>query len=153
MPDDNGLQLHLYLGVVRERSGALQEAHLCLVGLNTAIYEVSASSKQHFPSPSLNHKSSASLFSHIASAIVESTCFAFPLFRSLCFCPGDLFVELWFIQCTSVVGTERHQDLFLKVPTIGFSSENNPPMLRTWLLGKETLVRTRWPCLCRTAGL
>ena len=38
--------LHLYVGVVRERSGALQEAHLCLMGLNIAIYEVSASSKQ-----------------------------------------------------------------------------------------------------------
>ena len=31
MPDDKGLQLHLSHGVVRKRSGALQEAHLCLV--------------------------------------------------------------------------------------------------------------------------
>ena len=58
----------------------------------------------------------SSMSSHIASAIVESTCFAFPFFRSLCFCPGDLFVELWFTQCTSVVGAECHQDLILKAP-------------------------------------
>ena len=31
MPEDKGLQLHLYHGVVRKRSNALQEAHLCLL--------------------------------------------------------------------------------------------------------------------------
>ena len=82
-------------------------------------------------------------------------------FKSLVFssrvCAGAPAIPSWKFDSSnarqSVVGAERHQDLFLKVATIGFSSENNPPMLRTWLLGKETLVRTRWPCLCRTAGL
>ena len=44
----------------------------------------------------------------------------------------------------------RHQDLFLKVATIGFRSEINPPMLRTWLLGKEKLfVRDGHACVAQ----
>ena len=42
----------------------------------------------------------------------------------------------------------RHPDLFLNVATIGFRSEINPPMLRTWLLGKEKLfVRDGHACV------
>ena len=40
--------------------------------------------------------------------------------------------------------------LFLKVTTIGFRSEINPPMLRTWLLGKEKLfVRDGHACVAQ----
>ena len=77
-------------------------------------------------------------------------------FKSLVFssrvCAGAPAIPSWKFDSSnarkSVVGAKRHQDLFLKVATIGFSSEINPPMLRTWLLGKEKLfVREGHACV------
>ena len=71
----------------------------------------------------------------------------------MCKSSGETLVitTSWFVIFSFLPNIWEHNRL--KVPTIEFSSENNPPMLRTWLLGKETLVGTRGPCLWRTAGL
>ena len=79
-------------------------------------------------------------------------------FKSLVFssrvCAGAPAIPSWKFDSSnarkSVVGAKRHQDLFLKVATIDVSSGINPPMLRTWLLGKEKLfVRDGHACVAQ----
>ena len=71
MPDDNGLQLHLYLGVVRERSGALQEAHLCLVS-NQNQDQLRTVRVQLIASPSLSTNWIESLRVHVSIHIYRA---------------------------------------------------------------------------------
>ena len=76
------------------------------------------------------------------------------LVTSLCWGPGDPFVEIWFIQCTSV--SCRCQTTSGSVPKSCNdwlqirNQSSNAAYLAPW---QRKVVRTRWPCLCRTAGL